>query len=188
MADERAEDRGETRAQRLARFQPSSGMATPRFSGLASFMRLPVLAPAEAALDCTARQVAGHQERPRGADHCRDEDVDGPPEEAEDGAARQREDGAGHERDHCHRIDEHEPEGAPGAEPVDPVGQRRNIVACLSGENDEPDDDHDSDRDPGGAHSPALLLAGLHDCPSVRKGMEGGYGSLEPAGAEMPLR
>ena len=49
MADERAEDRGETRAQRLARFQPASGMATPRFSGLASFMRLPMLAPAEAA-------------------------------------------------------------------------------------------------------------------------------------------
>ncbi|MEH3116170.1 MAG: agmatinase [Methylorubrum populi] len=37
------------RAERLARFQPASGMVTPRFSGLASFMRLPVLDPGAAA-------------------------------------------------------------------------------------------------------------------------------------------
>ncbi|MBB2961728.1 agmatinase [Methylobacterium sp. R2-1] len=49
MADDREDDRAEMRAQRLARFQPASGMVTPRFSGLASFMRLPVLDPAEAA-------------------------------------------------------------------------------------------------------------------------------------------
>ncbi|ACA21197.1 agmatinase [Methylobacterium sp. 4-46] len=38
-----------TRAARLARFQPLSGMAMPRFAGLASLMRLPVLSP-EAAI------------------------------------------------------------------------------------------------------------------------------------------
>ncbi|ACL62408.1 agmatinase [Methylobacterium nodulans] len=37
-----------TRAARLARFQPLSGMAMPRFAGLASLMRLPVLTPKEA--------------------------------------------------------------------------------------------------------------------------------------------
>lgn len=36
------------RAERLARFRPASGMETPRFSGLSSFMRLPVLAPEDA--------------------------------------------------------------------------------------------------------------------------------------------
>lgn len=36
------------RAERLARFRPASGMETPRFSGLASFMRLPVLDPGAA--------------------------------------------------------------------------------------------------------------------------------------------
>ena len=35
-------------AERRARFRPASGMETPRFSGLASFMRLPVLAPGDA--------------------------------------------------------------------------------------------------------------------------------------------
>ncbi|SFK30277.1 agmatinase [Methylorubrum salsuginis] len=35
----------DARRERLARFRPASGMETPRFSGLASFMRLPVLAP-----------------------------------------------------------------------------------------------------------------------------------------------
>ncbi len=33
---------------RLTRFRPASGMETPRFSGLPSFMRLPVLDPADA--------------------------------------------------------------------------------------------------------------------------------------------
>jgi len=36
-------------ADRIARFRPLSGMDTPRFSGIASFMRLPVLDPAQAA-------------------------------------------------------------------------------------------------------------------------------------------
>lgn len=49
MADE-SESAG-ARAERLARFQPASGMLTPRFSGLASFMRLPVLDPVEAVGD-----------------------------------------------------------------------------------------------------------------------------------------
>ncbi|KQP28900.1 agmatinase [Methylobacterium sp. Leaf100] len=35
-------------AGRIARHRPPSGMASPRFSGVASFMRLPILAPAEA--------------------------------------------------------------------------------------------------------------------------------------------
>ncbi len=35
-------------AARIARHRPPSGMASPRFSGIASFMRLPVLDPAEA--------------------------------------------------------------------------------------------------------------------------------------------
>ncbi|WP_232628779.1 agmatinase [Methylobacterium sp. Leaf118] len=35
-------------AERRARFRPASGMETPRFSGIASFMRLPVLAPEDA--------------------------------------------------------------------------------------------------------------------------------------------
>ncbi|MFY9292032.1 MAG: agmatinase [Methylorubrum rhodinum] len=43
-----AQDRDDARAERLARFRPASGMDTPRFSGLSSFMRLPVLAPADA--------------------------------------------------------------------------------------------------------------------------------------------
>ncbi|CAO4171813.1 agmatinase [Methylorubrum aminovorans] len=49
MVDRDTDERAKTRAERLARFQPASGMVTPRFSGLASFMRLPVLDPAEAA-------------------------------------------------------------------------------------------------------------------------------------------
>jgi guanidinopropionase len=36
---------GQERTGRLARCRPASGMETPRFSGLSSFMRLPVLAP-----------------------------------------------------------------------------------------------------------------------------------------------
>nr|USU32167.1 agmatinase [Methylobacterium sp. OTU13CASTA1] len=35
-------------AGRIAHHRPPSGMASPRFSGVASFMRLPILAPAEA--------------------------------------------------------------------------------------------------------------------------------------------
>ncbi len=35
----------EADAARIARFRPASGMETPRFAGLASFMRLPVRAP-----------------------------------------------------------------------------------------------------------------------------------------------
>ncbi|SFG70386.1 agmatinase [Methylobacterium gossipiicola] len=38
----------EVDAARIARYHPPSGMASPRFSGVSSFMRLPVLAPAEA--------------------------------------------------------------------------------------------------------------------------------------------
>ncbi|KQT87826.1 agmatinase [Methylobacterium sp. Leaf469] len=38
----------DTDAGRIARHRPPSGMASPRFSGVASFMRLPILAPAEA--------------------------------------------------------------------------------------------------------------------------------------------
>lgn len=34
--------------ERIARYRPLSGMETPRFSGLASFMRLPVMEPREA--------------------------------------------------------------------------------------------------------------------------------------------
>ncbi|MGY2052548.1 agmatinase [Methylobacterium sp. JK268] len=47
-ADDAAHPAGD-RAAQLARFQPLSGMAMPRFAGLASLMRLPVLAP-EAAI------------------------------------------------------------------------------------------------------------------------------------------
>lgn len=35
----------EADAARIARFQPASGMETPRFAGVASFMRLPLVAP-----------------------------------------------------------------------------------------------------------------------------------------------
>ncbi|MCJ2082119.1 agmatinase [Methylobacterium sp. J-090] len=38
----------ETDAARIARHRPPSGMESPRFSGIASFMRLPILDPAEA--------------------------------------------------------------------------------------------------------------------------------------------
>ena len=40
--------RSEADRARIARHRPQSGMATPRFSGLASFMRLPVIDPSEA--------------------------------------------------------------------------------------------------------------------------------------------
>jgi guanidinopropionase len=39
----------ETDAARIARYRPASGMLSPRFSGVPSFMRLPVLAPEAAA-------------------------------------------------------------------------------------------------------------------------------------------
>ncbi len=38
-----------TPSERIARFRPASGMETPRYAGVASFMRLPVLAPSAAA-------------------------------------------------------------------------------------------------------------------------------------------
>jgi guanidinopropionase len=38
----------EAERARIARHRPASGMATPRFSGVASFMRLPVIDPSEA--------------------------------------------------------------------------------------------------------------------------------------------
>ena len=41
-------DADDGRRERLARLRPASGMDTPRFSGLSSFMRLPVLAPEDA--------------------------------------------------------------------------------------------------------------------------------------------
>ena len=40
--------RSEADRARIARHRPQSGMATPRFSGPASFMRLPVIDPSEA--------------------------------------------------------------------------------------------------------------------------------------------
>jgi len=43
-----APDHKARRLDRLERFQPVSGMALPRFAGIATFMRLPHLDPAEA--------------------------------------------------------------------------------------------------------------------------------------------